>query len=271
MKCAKSPGRVLQSSLSAGQWRQYVVSWAVETDTTSDDKLEWWSSVPNCLLKVFPKQKKVPSDVLPDNVLKFGDWSSAALISVALPSDGRTRPPLLFRARRWWLSSNKEDTAALLCYSSSVVIQQLWCVEHITGRCSQTLRHYNSCYAPPQRHFPTRTGTKLSGETAVVAQNGRNVGEWRRTLFGNVSRGHLDRRQGHSVILGCHVALLVGETPHIAEVIDVLPINLSVSRCDWTVGPAEKEPDPAQTSPNSKMLLITFNHNCNCQWTDNRI
>lgn len=62
-----------------------------------------------------------------------------------------------------------------------------------------------------------------------------------------------------SVILGCHVALLVGETPHIAEVIDVLSINLSVSRCDWTVGHAEKEPDPVQTSPNSKMLLVTSN------------
>lgn len=93
----------------------------------------------------------------------------------------------------------------------------------------------------------------------MVSQNGRNVGEWRRTLFGCVSRGHLYHRQGHSAILGCHVALLVGETPHTAEVFDLLPINLSVSRCDWTAGPAEKEPDPAQTSPNSKMLLVTSN------------
>ncbi|KAF3835606.1 hypothetical protein F7725_028164 [Dissostichus mawsoni] len=66
------------------------------------------------------------------------------------------------------------------------------------------LPDYKSCDVD-QRIFHQTTNRKT---IAVVTHNSRNVGEWRWVLFSSFSRGHLYRRQGHSVILGCHIACL---------------------------------------------------------------
>ncbi|KAF3844299.1 hypothetical protein F7725_007462 [Dissostichus mawsoni] len=67
------------------------------------------------------------------------------------------------------------------------------------------LPDYKSCDVDQRIFHQT---TKPSGKIAVVTHNSRNVGEWRWVLFNSFSRGHLYRRQGHSVILGCHIACL---------------------------------------------------------------
>ena len=137
-----------------------------KTDTTNDNKSEWWLSMPNCLLNMFPKQKHILRfNLLPDEVCDSDVW---LLISYQ---------NLLWLLSPLWILKHVETCALYLSYmydlcskenrvKISLVFNEIWLIT-----CSDS-----SFHLPNRLHWVERvTGPRWRPHFSCSTANGAST------------------------------------------------------------------------------------------------